>query len=62
MSQPSHQGYGSGKFESEGIWKEKWEQSERKYQVLMSKIVQAYETYSINKHLGRLAEKVQKVV
>ena len=40
------------------LWKEKWEASERKYHVLMSRIVQAFEVYRLNKNSGKLVERV----
>jgi hypothetical protein len=50
-----------GQFDKEKLWREKWEHSERKYQLLMTKILSAYENYSVSKHLGRLVDKIQKI-
>lgn len=47
--------------EEAALWKERWEGSERKYQALMSRVVQAFEVYKMNKNTAKLVERVAQM-
>ena len=43
------------RIEEAPLWKEKWETSERRYQVILSRLMQLHEVYRMNKNSNKLA-------